>query len=125
MVAYFGKDVIREINDRYQQPLAGGYRDLQLVVRFEGHMCELQLSTAPMTRAKATTGHRDFEVVRELKAAIDEGNVERVTSALEFGREHLGSVMGESAAALGSLVKRSSSVVSVRSLQPWSLVVGR
>ena len=73
VVDEFGPHV-KEFNDRYQAPL-GEYRDLQLVVCFEGHMCELQLSTEPMLRAKKTTGHRDFEVVRELKAAVVEGDL--------------------------------------------------
>ena len=59
VIGHFG-GAVKEFNDRYQRPLAGGYRDLQLVVRFEEHMCELQLSTASMTLAKKTTGHRDF-----------------------------------------------------------------
>ena len=88
------------------QPLAGGYRDIQLVVRFEGHMCELQLSTEPMTRAKKTTGHRDFEVLRELLAAVSEGNLGRVVNALEFGCEHLGSSKsGDGATALRNLLR--------------------
>ena len=95
---------VREFNDRYQNPLAGGYRDLQLVVCFEGFMGELQLSTEPMLRAKKTTGHRDFEVVRELNAAVAEGNLGRVVAALEFGREHLGST-GESEASLAKLLR--------------------
>jgi hypothetical protein len=103
VVDQFGEGV-QELNDRYMQPLAGGYRDVQLVVRFEGHMCELQLSTEPMTRAKKTTGHRDFEVVRELTAAVAEGNLGRVVNALEFGREHLGS-SGDGASALSKLLR--------------------
>ena len=74
----------------------GNYRDLQLVVRFEGFSCELQLSTTLMLRAKETTGHRDYEVLRELKAAITAGDRKRVTAALDFGRDHLGSTMQES-----------------------------
>ena len=97
---------VRELNDRYQAPLDGGYRDIQLVVEVDGHLCELQLSTEPMLRAKKTTGHRDFEVVRELKAAGAEGNLDRVINALEFGREHLGSNKGEGAAALSELLRQ-------------------
>ena len=55
-------DDVQEFNDRYQNALDGGYRDIQLVVRINDHMCELQMSTEPMLRAKKTTGHRDFEV---------------------------------------------------------------
>ena len=106
VIACLPKEDILEFNDRYQKPLAGGYMDLQMVVRISGHVCELQLSTEPMLRAKETTGHRDFEVVRELKAAIKEGDLGRVESALEFGLEHLGSAKGgESAAALTELLR--------------------
>ena len=41
---------VQEFNDRYQVPL-GEYRDIQLVVCFEDHMCELQLSTGARARA--------------------------------------------------------------------------
>ena len=56
----------------------GEYRDLQLVVRHAGISCELQLSTELMLQAKATTGHRDYEVIRELKAATVAGDLGRV-----------------------------------------------
>lgn len=48
-----------------------------------------------MLRAKETTGHRDYEVIRELKAAITAGDLSRVESALEFGCKHLGSSTSE------------------------------
>lgn len=88
----FGSDgnIVKEFNDRYNPGLPGGYRDIQLVVQFKEHMCEVQLNTEIMIQAKQTMGHRSFEVIRELKAAIDAGHVERVLSALEFGRESLG-----------------------------------
>ena len=49
-----------------------------LVVRHAGISCELQLSTELMLQAKATTGHRDYEVIRELKAATVAGDLGRV-----------------------------------------------
>ena len=109
VVEHFGADLM-EFNDRYQSPL-GDYRDIQMVIRYKDaasgitHMVELQLSTEPMLRAKSTTGHRDFEVVRELKAAVAEGNLGRVVNALEFGREHLGSEAGSGPSALGELLR--------------------
>ena len=36
-------------------------------------------------RAKATTGHRTFEVIRELKAAVADGDAARVDTALSWG----------------------------------------
>merc|ERR1712060_99162 len=70
VVKQFGKDNVLEFNDRYQKPMSGGYRDLQLTVKVDGHVCELQLSTADMVRAKETSGHRSFEVLRELEAHV-------------------------------------------------------
>ena len=89
VLEYFGADV-KECNDRYRVALAGGYRDVQLLVRHEGHLCELQLNTAAMLRAKRTKGHRDFEIVRELGAAVQAGDLSRVRQALNWGRESLG-----------------------------------
>ena len=66
VVDEFGADA-RELNDRYMEPVGEGYRDIQLVVCHDGHMCELQLNTTAMLRAKETSGHRTFEVVRELR----------------------------------------------------------
>ena len=80
-----------EVHDRFQNPMPGGYRDIQLVVQFQNHLCELQLSTEAMLRAKETTGHRDFDVMRELKAAVQEQDSDRVKSVLQFGLDHLGS----------------------------------
>ena len=45
----FGDDAM-ELNDRYQVPL-DEYRDIQLVVRCDDRMCELQLDTEPVMRA--------------------------------------------------------------------------
>ena len=82
---------VRELNDRYLDPL-GDYRDIQMVVEESGHLCELQLSTEPYLRAKKTTGHRDFSVVRELQAAVADGDMDRVDTALQWGRENAGVV---------------------------------
>lgn len=79
----FGED-IREAHDRYQQPL-GEYRDIQLVVSHENHLCELQLTTDVFMRAKRTAGHRTFEVIRELQAAVADGDAQRVDTVLRKG----------------------------------------
>ncbi|CAJ1941825.1 unnamed protein product, partial [Cylindrotheca closterium] len=94
LIQHFG-DNVKELNDRYQDPLPGGYRDIQTVVAFEGHMCEIQLNTAQMMQAKATTGHRNYSVYRELKSAVKAGDISRVLNAFEFGREHLGGAVDE------------------------------
>eukprot|EP00526_Cylindrotheca_closterium_P000387 CAMPEP_0113635672 /NCGR_PEP_ID=MMETSP0017_2-20120614/18597_1 /TAXON_ID=2856 /ORGANISM="Cylindrotheca closterium" /LENGTH=887 /DNA_ID=CAMNT_0000546467 /DNA_START=81 /DNA_END=2741 /DNA_ORIENTATION=+ /assembly_acc=CAM_ASM_000147 len=90
LIEHFGRDNVLEVNDRYQNPMTGGYRDVQCSIKFQDHVCELQLNTEPMLRAKMTTGHRDFEVIRELKAAVVSGDLLRVMNSLEFGRDHLG-----------------------------------
>ena len=69
--------------------MASGYCDVQLVVQVARHMCELQLTAEPMHRAKQTSGHRTFEVVRELRTAI-EGSLDRVEGAFQLGLDHLG-----------------------------------
>ena len=33
---------IVEFNDRYLEPLAGGYRDLQVLIAYHGYVCELR-----------------------------------------------------------------------------------
>jgi len=103
VVDLFGEDVV-ELNDRYQAPL-GEYRDMQLVVKFQNHLCELQLSTVPFLRAKATTGHRDFEVLRELQAAVACGSLERCVDALEWSCFHARDAPDSTRALLGNLLR--------------------
>ena len=64
---------ILEFNDRFQRALPGGYRDLQMTIKVHGHVCELQLNTEAMLEVKETSGHRHFDVLRELVAKISEG----------------------------------------------------
>ncbi|CAE7714911.1 Ank3 [Symbiodinium sp. CCMP2592] len=62
---------IVEFNDRYQTPLDGGYRDLQLTLRVQGKLvCELQLTTKYMLFIKESSGHRVFEIKRQLIADV-------------------------------------------------------
>ncbi|CAE7485465.1 unnamed protein product [Symbiodinium sp. CCMP2592] len=83
-------DII-ECNDRYMNPLDGGYRDLQLSLRIDGMVCELQLNTKWMLHVKENAGHRAFEVSREVMAAVAEPNaVERCHNILRWGKENLG-----------------------------------
>lgn len=92
-VLKFLKGRIKEFNDRYQNPKKGGYRDIQMVFELDEFMCELQLSTEAFMTAKETTGHRNYEVYRELMAAVDDGDLKAVNDTLEFGRKSLGSNM--------------------------------
>ena len=89
LVDHFKADVL-EMNDRYHNPMPGGYRDIQFTIKCDDHLCELQINTEPMIRAKMTTGHRYFEVIRELQAAVKEGDILRVKNSLAFGETHLG-----------------------------------
>ena len=88
----FGPSV-REFNDRYQRPMEGGYRDLQLVVEFRVgdvvHLCEVQLNTRAMMRAKAATATRGHEVVQELATAITDGDPPRCRRALKWAEQQL------------------------------------
>ncbi|CAE7397670.1 Ankrd17, partial [Symbiodinium necroappetens] len=84
---------IVEFNDRYFHPLDGGYRDLQLTVRISDIVCELQLNVAGMIYIKEGSGHRTFEVARELAAAVADTGTEAVKRAgniLKWGKDHLG-----------------------------------
>jgi len=51
-------------------------------------MCEVQLTTKTYRETKERKGHRDYEVVRELKAAVKDGAINRVKAILNFGNEH-------------------------------------
>eukprot|EP00435_Cladocopium_sp_Y103_P069505 s1579_g33.t1 len=81
---------IIEFNDRYQNPMPGNYRDLQLSVRIEEMVCELQLNTKVMAFVKEHAGHRSFEVARELIAAVKESDSRRCDEILQWGTELLG-----------------------------------
>jgi hypothetical protein len=80
---------IIEFNDRYFAPL-GDYRDLQLTIKFESVVAELQLNTRVMLGVKEKMGHDTFAVQRELRAAITEGSVDRCWAILRWARDTLG-----------------------------------
>jgi hypothetical protein len=107
VIAWFGKD-IRELNDRYVKPLAGGYRDLQMVVEHMGHMCELQLNTDDMIATKETCGHRTYDVRRELVQGVQQNDVPLLRDTLTWGETHLGGpeqllgVLNDSSGSSGS-----------------------
>jgi len=75
---------VKEMNDRYRNPLPDGYRDLQLVVEHDGHLCELVLNTEPMLQARGESGPRSFDLHRELEAAILDGDLRRCIHALRW-----------------------------------------
>jgi len=83
-------NAVKEINDRYRSPLPDGYRDLQLVVEHDGHLCELVLNTDSMVRAKEESGPRIFDLHRELEAAILDGDLRRCNQALQWVKSQSG-----------------------------------
>ena len=92
-LAYFKDHHIEviEVNDRYQNPFDAGYRDLQLSIRVHEHVCEVQLTTYAMKRAKDTSGHRDYDVMRDLRTLMQDGDVPGCIETLRWGESHLGS----------------------------------
>ena len=55
------------------------------------HLCELQLNTNDMLHAKEVSGHRDYELIRELQAAVAAGDLHSCEQAFEWAQKHLGS----------------------------------
>merc|ERR1719221_2021581 len=51
-----GAHFVAEFEDRYMQPLTGGYSDIQMILSISGHLCELQVSTKDMLEAKSNGG---------------------------------------------------------------------
>jgi hypothetical protein len=80
---------IIEFNDRYFNPLSGNYRDLQLTIRFNNVVAELQLNTGVMQAVKDGSGHGTFEVQREIIAAIRASSGERCRKILQWATEKL------------------------------------
>ncbi|CAE7550668.1 secG, partial [Symbiodinium pilosum] len=79
---------IIEFNDRFQKPLDGGYRDLQLTVCVgSGLMCELQLNTKFFFFVKETSGHRAFEVKRQLAAALSHNDTDACLKTLKWAED--------------------------------------
>jgi len=91
VIAEESGDKLKEVNDRYQQPLPGGYRDLQLILEHKEHMCELQLTTDPVIAVLQMRGHRRWQVLRELEVAVNEGSLEKCIQVLEWGQKQFGS----------------------------------
>eukprot|EP00746_Dinoflagellata_sp_MGD_P125003 gnl/MRDRNA2_/MRDRNA2_59693_c0_seq1.p1 gnl/MRDRNA2_/MRDRNA2_59693_c0~~gnl/MRDRNA2_/MRDRNA2_59693_c0_seq1.p1 ORF type:complete len:963 (+),score=244.66 gnl/MRDRNA2_/MRDRNA2_59693_c0_seq1:419-2890(+) len=58
-----GWDIVG-FDDRYLQPLAGGYRDFLFNAKVKGMKCELQINFEVVLLVKDGDGHADYEVVR-------------------------------------------------------------
>ena len=95
---YKGLDVVHEdqeiqiieFNDRYLNHLAGGYRDLQLSVGMHGMVAELQLNTRGIAHVKEHSGHRSFEVKRELVAMVAARQCSKVLRHPGVGSQRVG-----------------------------------
>jgi hypothetical protein len=70
-----GQYEIVKIKDRFQNPTAGGYRDILLTVRMSnGHICEVQLHLEQVLEVKGGPGHAIYEQLRSIEAqAVKEG----------------------------------------------------
>mmetsp|Transcript_107486 Transcript_107486/g.302506 ORF Transcript_107486/g.302506 Transcript_107486/m.302506 type:complete len:666 (-) Transcript_107486:205-2202(-) len=56
---------IVQLEDRYfQRCMRGGYRDVQMLVRFGGVVWEVQFNTTPLLRVKMGAGHKAYETTR-------------------------------------------------------------
>ncbi|CAE7638219.1 ANKRD50 [Symbiodinium necroappetens] len=87
---------IVEFNDRYQAPLDGGYRDLQLTLRVQGELvCELQLTTKYMLFIKESSGHRVFEIKRQLIADVAANSEPQCRETLHWAGKDAQAVLKE------------------------------
>jgi len=55
------------VKDRIAKPISGGYRDVSLKVKVEGHVCELQLHLGSVMKAKQGA-HKLYEEIRSIAA---------------------------------------------------------
>eukprot|EP00531_Pseudo-nitzschia_arenysensis_P009882 CAMPEP_0116132926 /NCGR_PEP_ID=MMETSP0329-20121206/9821_1 /TAXON_ID=697910 /ORGANISM="Pseudo-nitzschia arenysensis, Strain B593" /LENGTH=689 /DNA_ID=CAMNT_0003627499 /DNA_START=1 /DNA_END=2066 /DNA_ORIENTATION=- len=100
---YKGLEVVRKcehftivkFNDRFRDPIpnAGNYRDLVLTVKVKecNFLCEMQMNTQRMIEVKQTFGHREYEVYRRLKAAVQDRDIDQIHAVLAFCKEQQGS----------------------------------
>lgn len=54
------------IDDRFQNPRKGGYRDILLLLMINGYVCELQLNVDKILLIKESTGHKQYELTRKI-----------------------------------------------------------
>ncbi len=79
---------------------------MQLVIEHESHLCEMQLTTTLMEKAKKTSGHRAYDVQRELIAAVADVDLCRCDTTLAWGLQLFGSC-GQLAQVLNAMWLRS------------------
>ena len=107
--------------DRYLNPLTGGYCDCQLLVNVAGHLCELQVNCKAMLEAKHGGGHAVYEVSRfvheyvlfsaikndtvGLKMLLSCGlvaNTDQIVDKNKFGATHFFALHGNGSASSAS-----------------------
>lgn len=59
-----------ELEDHYSEPMAGGYRHVQVLVLLGGSLWEVQLNTAAMLEAKHRCGHKLYKTTRFVKEML-------------------------------------------------------
>ena len=73
-----------EFADRFRAPLAGGYRDIQLLLRVRGVVTEVQLTTAGLLQAKEEEGgHKNYRTERFVREWVLLFAIEANLSGLE------------------------------------------
>mgnify|MGYP003341462497 CR=1 FL=1 len=79
---------LEKIKDRYQEPMTGGYRDISLILRVFGMVCELQLNLKEVVDIKGSpAGHGLYEKTRllndDLLYAAMHGKTDEVQRCLQ------------------------------------------
>ena len=83
---------LETVKDRYQKPMPGGYRDISLILRVCGMVCELQLNLEEVVKVKESpAGHGLYENTRllndDLLYAAMRGESDKVQKALQGGAD--------------------------------------
>jgi hypothetical protein len=92
---------VERIKDRISKPAAGGYRDMLVNVRINGHLCEIQLHLTSMAAVKKHGGHLLFRWLRlyDMSTRVKQGRIYTTTETDEHGRPaglgHWSNAMGE------------------------------
>lgn len=81
---------VEVLKDRYQQPLKGGYRDISLMLRIRGMLCELQLNLKEVLKIKeSTAGQAGYAQARlvddDLLHSAMVGDFDALASAIAAG----------------------------------------
>jgi hypothetical protein len=58
---------IVQFKDRIRSPAQGGYRDMKLLIKIDGHVVEIQLHIEPIPAIKSGPGHAIYEKMRVIQ----------------------------------------------------------